>query len=71
MGRLRVKLPRGRLARSRAGTAAGAGLAVAGVWLWFGVAVALVVAGVLLMAYCLLIADIAEPAPDDGRDREW
>jgi len=55
-----------RLARARSATFTGGGLVSAGVWEWFGRPVALVVAGALIVAYSLLIADIAEPEPGDG-----
>jgi hypothetical protein len=38
----------------------------AGVGLWGGLAPALVVSGVLLGAYLLLVADIAEPSTANG-----
>lgn len=82
MGRLRVKrrkrdqrpkrparrLPRlSPLMRSRFGTWTGGALVSAGAGLQWGLPVALIVAGVLLAAYCLLIADVAAPGEDDGR----
>ncbi|MEU1596196.1 hypothetical protein ABZ468_25890 [Streptomyces sp. NPDC005708] len=75
MGRLRLKPPKlrrpkvSRLMRTRAGTWAGGGLVSAGVGLEWGLPFALIVAGVLLAAYCLLIADVAEPG--DGRGGSW
>ncbi|MER5912327.1 hypothetical protein ABT124_17985 [Streptomyces sp. NPDC001982] len=80
MGRLHLKLPKirrpkirrprvSRLARSRFGIWTGGGLISAGVGLQWGLSIALIVAGVLLVAYCLLIADVAEPG--DGRGGAW
>lgn len=67
MGRLRLKRP-GRLARARAGTWSGGGLVAVGAGLSWGVGIGLIAAGALLLAYCLLIADVAAPGrPDDGR----
>ncbi|MGW6910259.1 hypothetical protein [Streptomyces sp. NPDC054940] len=67
-----LKRPKlGRLARARGATFSGGGLITAGVWEWFGRPVALVVAGVLVVAYSLLIAEIAEPDQGDGRSGKW
>lgn len=69
-GRLAARLKRariGRLARARAGAWAGGGLISTGVALQWGRPIALIVAGALLAAYCLLVADIAEPDRSDGR----
>ncbi|MGP4088542.1 hypothetical protein [Streptomyces sp. KR55] len=60
-----------RLARARGATFAGGCLVSAGVWEWFGRPVALVVAGALVVAYSLLIADVAEPSEDDGGSDQW
>jgi hypothetical protein len=60
-----------RLERARGATFTGGGLIAAGTWQWFGGPVALVVAGALIVAYSLLIADVAEPSKDDGRPGEW
>ncbi|GAB2714470.1 hypothetical protein [Streptomyces bullii] len=60
-----------RLARARGATFTGGGLIAAGVWQWFGGPVALVVAGALIVAYSLLIADVAEPSEDDRRPESW
>ncbi|MGW1801545.1 hypothetical protein ACWCQN_37920 [Streptomyces sp. NPDC001984] len=57
-----------RLQRARAATFTGGGLVAAGVWEWFGRPVALIVAGVLVVAYSLLIADVAEPQRDGRTD---
>ncbi|MGW6295637.1 hypothetical protein [Streptomyces sp. NPDC055058] len=70
MGRLRLTAVRP-LARARAGAWAGGGLLTAGCGLAWGVAAGLITAGVLLIAYCLLIADVAEPGEDDGRTGAW
>jgi hypothetical protein len=82
MGRLRLKTPPAgrpkrrrprltRLTRSRIGTWTGGGLIATGTGLGWGLPVALIVAGVLLAAYCLLVADVADPGADDGRPRTW
>ncbi|MFD7978884.1 hypothetical protein [Streptomyces sp. NPDC059071] len=44
--------------RARGGVLAGGGMAAAGVGLWLGAAAALMVGGVLLVAYCLFVADV-------------
>ncbi|MEU3899746.1 hypothetical protein [Streptomyces sp. NPDC045251] len=54
------------LTRSRIGTWTGGGLVSAGVGFQWGLPVALIVAGVLLTAYCLLIADVS-PGRTDRR----
>ncbi|WP_426568102.1 hypothetical protein [Streptomyces canus] len=62
------RLPRlSRLTRSRIGTWTGGGLVSAGVGMQWGLPFALIVAGVLLAAYCLLVADVAEPDRGDRR----
>lgn len=78
MGRLRVnrrqpnQRPAGRsrrlspLARSRIGTWTGGALVSAGAGFQWGLPAGLIVAGVLLAAYCLLIADVS-PGRTDGR----
>ncbi|WND33961.1 hypothetical protein RI578_06490 [Streptomyces sp. BB1-1-1] len=66
MGRLRLKRP-GRLAQARAGTWSGGGLVAVGAGLAWGAGIGLIAAGALLIAYCLLIADVATPGADDGR----
>ncbi|MFD1656987.1 hypothetical protein ACFSL4_01735 [Streptomyces caeni] len=60
-----------RLARARAGAWAGGGLVSAGVGLQWGLPLALIVSGALLTAYCLLVADIAEPDRGDRRPQTW
>lgn len=76
MGRIRLKRPQlptlrlpkvSRLARSRVGIWTGGGLVSAGAGLRWGLPLALIVAGILLAAYCLLVADVAEPDAGDGR----
>lgn len=62
MGRVRVT----HAARARAGVIGGGGLVVAGVWLAFGIAAGLAVAGVLLVAYCLLLMDVDEDVDGGG-----
>jgi hypothetical protein len=59
MGRLRVS----RALRARAGVLAGGSSASAGVGLGFGLAAGLVAAGVLLVAYCLLLMDVDGGSP--------
>lgn len=72
MGRIRMKRPNlSRLARARIGMASGAALIASGLWLWFSLGVALTFSGALLIAYWLLVADIAPPGEDDGRPRPW
>lgn len=58
-----------RAARARLGVSAGGGLTSAGLWLWFGLPVALVVAGVMVTAYFLLISDVDPPGPPGERRR--
>lgn len=72
--RLAARLKRlriGRLARARAGAWAGGGLVTAGTGLAWGVAAGLITAGALLIAYCLLIADVAETGDEDGGTDTW
>lgn len=57
MGRLRLT----RAAWARAGVLAGGGLFTAGVWVGLDLAAALMVGGMLIVAYCLLLTDV------DGR----
>ncbi|OLZ72563.1 hypothetical protein AVW11_04000 [Streptomyces amritsarensis] len=64
MGRISVS----RAARARAGTAAGGALVAVGAGLGLGLAVGLAVAGVLLVAYNLLLADV-DPPQGSGRGR--
>ncbi|MFB7597252.1 hypothetical protein [Streptomyces sp. NPDC056160] len=45
------------VARARAGVMTGGGMVAAGAGLGLGLAVGLAVAGVLLVAYCLLLVD--------------
>lgn len=82
MGRVRMKRPKGRLpklrrprisrlTRTRAGAWAGGGLISSGVGLEWGLPIALIVAGTLLAAYCLLIAEVADPNPGERRPRTW
>lgn len=54
MGRVRMT----RTARARAGVVAGGTMASVGAGLGLGLAVGLVVGGTLLVAYCLLLADV-------------
>lgn len=53
MGRLRLT----RAARARVGVLLGGAMTASGAGLKLGLAVGLVVGGVLLVAYCLLVAD--------------
>ncbi|MGV2914487.1 hypothetical protein [Streptomyces alfalfae] len=53
MGRLRLT----RAARAKAGVLAGGAMAASGAGLGLGLATGLVVGGILLVAYCLLLAD--------------
>lgn len=61
MGRIRVTSA----GRARAGVLAGGVMAAAGAGLGLGLAVGLTVAGVLLVAYCLLLMDVGS---GDGGD---
>jgi hypothetical protein len=45
---------------------AGGAMVTSGSWLRLGLALGLVVGGVLLVAYCLLLADTDSPAKDGG-----
>ncbi|ROQ69181.1 hypothetical protein EDD93_3678 [Streptomyces sp. 840.1] len=54
MGRVRVSAR----TRARAGVFSGGALVTAGVWVGVDLAAALMVAGVLLVAYCLLVMDV-------------
>jgi len=54
MGRVRVSAG----ARARAGVLIGGALVTAGIWVGVDLAAALMVAGVLLVAYCLLLMDV-------------
>lgn len=60
MGRVRMTP----VARARAGVMTGGALVAAGAGFGLGLAVGLVVAGVLLVAYCLLLMDVS--ASDRG-----
>ncbi|MGW9371186.1 hypothetical protein ACWGVR_14385 [Streptomyces xanthophaeus] len=62
MGRISVS----RAARARAGTVLGGALFAAGAGLGLGLAAGLAVAGVLLVSYCLLLADV-DPPKSGGR----
>ncbi|NUS74934.1 MAG: hypothetical protein HOV70_01875 [Streptomyces sp.] len=53
MGRIRLT----QAARARAGVLAGGAMVASGTGLRLGLALGLVVGGVLLVAYCLLVAD--------------
>jgi hypothetical protein len=63
MGRLRVS----RKARARLGVLLGGAMAAAGVGLAAGLAFGLMAAGVGLVAYCLLLADV-DPAEGGGKE---
>ncbi|MEV8043558.1 hypothetical protein AB0P02_06855 [Streptomyces griseoluteus] len=56
MGRLRMT----RAARARAGVLGGGAMVAAGAGLGLGMAVGLALGGVLLVAYCLLLADTGD-----------
>ncbi|MFE5258244.1 hypothetical protein [Streptomyces coelicoflavus] len=62
MGRIRLTP----VARARAGVMTGGVMVAAGTGLGFGVAVGLTVAGVLLVAYCLLLMDVGSGAGGDS-----
>jgi hypothetical protein len=62
VGRLRLT----RAARARAGVLLGGAMTASGAGLKLGLAVGLIVGGVLMAAYCLLIADTDAPAKDGG-----
>jgi len=62
VGRLRLT----RAARARAGVLMGGAMTTSGAGLRLGLAVGLIVGGVLLAAYCLLIADTDTPDKDGG-----
>ncbi|MFB6512108.1 hypothetical protein ACFCW4_02595 [Streptomyces virginiae] len=64
MGRIQVS----RAALARAGTLLGGALFTAGILLAIDVAAALMTAGVLTVAYCLLLADV-DPPDSAGRRR--
>jgi hypothetical protein len=64
VGRISVS----RAARARAGIVTGGVMVAAGAGLGLGLAVGLAVGGVLLVAYCLLLADV-DPAEGGGRGR--
>ncbi|MFD4740952.1 hypothetical protein ACFWNQ_26820 [Streptomyces virginiae] len=64
MGRIQVS----RAALARAGTLLGGALFTAGILLAIDVAAALMTAGVLTVAYCLLLADV-DPPDTAGRRR--
>lgn len=64
MGRVRVS----RAAWARAGVLTGGGAVTAGVGLAVDLASALMVGGGLLIAYCLLLADVAAPVPPADED---
>ena len=57
-----------RAVRARLGVVAGGSVFTAGVWMATDVAVGLMTGGVLLVAYCLLLADV-DPAEGGGRRR--
>lgn len=59
MGRIRLT----RAARARAGVLTGGAMVASGTGLRLGLALGLVVAGVLLVAYCLLLADTDGSSP--------
>lgn len=59
MGRIRLT----RAGMSRAGVIAGGGLFTSGVWLACGLAAGLMTGGVLLVAYCLVLADVDGSSP--------
>lgn len=59
MGRVRVSTR----AVSRAGVLTGGALVTAGIWVGVDLAAALMVAGVLLVAYCLLLIDVDGGSP--------
>lgn len=59
MGRVRVSTT----ARAQAGVFTGGALVAAGVCVGFGLAAALMAAGVLLVAYCLLLMDVDGGSP--------
>ncbi|MFF7067309.1 hypothetical protein [Streptomyces pseudovenezuelae] len=59
MGRIRLT----RMGWSRAGVLAGGAMAASGTGLRFGLAVGLMVAGVLLVAYCLFLIDTDGGSP--------
>lgn len=81
MGRLRLKRPdrpkkqkpkRPALSpavRAQAGIAAGGGMTSLGLGLWFGLPVALVAAGLGVVAFFLFLVDADEP--DRDGDRPW
>ncbi|MBQ1096330.1 hypothetical protein KBY55_09560 [Streptomyces sp. b94] len=62
MGRIRLTP----VARARAGVMTGGALVAVGAGLGLGLAVGLAVAGVLLVAYCLLLMDVGPSAGGDG-----
>lgn len=64
MGRIQVS----RAVLARAGTLLGGALFTAGILLAIDVAAALMTAGVLTVAYCLLLADV-DPPETTGRRR--
>jgi hypothetical protein len=59
VGRLRLT----RAGRSRAGVLAGGGMFTAGVWVGIDLAAGLMVGGMLLVAYCLFLADTDGSGP--------
>lgn len=59
MGRIRLT----RMGWSRAGVLTGGAMAASGTGLQFGLAVGLMVAGVLLVAYCLFLIDTDGGSP--------
>lgn len=63
MGRIRLT----RAARARGGVLTGGGMVASGAGLAMGLPLGLIVGGVLLVAYCLLLADTDGPEKDGGR----
>ncbi|MDX3585974.1 hypothetical protein [Streptomyces europaeiscabiei] len=54
MGRVRLT----RVGRARAGVLTGGGMITAGVWVGIDLAAGLMAGGMLLVLYCLLLADV-------------